>query len=176
MGTTLTLQNRRVQGYQDTGEQEDYLMGMWESNGVGGGNNKQPAQQLQVRKCMRLECILRASTPKKNQPKLKNKAKHAFYYILGFLKVWVTISGHRKLVVLQSCTMHTILTRSGIHMLKGIMKIGLVLVNRFLCDQGSSRSASTWLSPLSFVGPQPTQNSLSNSPRTQQRKLKDKKP
>lgn len=113
---------------------------------------------------------------KKTQPKLKNKAKHAFYYILGFLKVWVTISGHRKLVVLQSCTMHTILTRSGIHMLKGIMKIGLVLVNRFLCDQGSSRSASTWLSPLSFVGPQPTQNSLSNSPRTQQRKLKDKKP
>lgn len=88
MGTTLTLQNRRVQGYQDTGGQEAYLMGMWKSNGVGGGNNKQPAQQLQVKKCMRLECILRASTPKKkNKPKLKNKAKHAFYYILGFLKV-----------------------------------------------------------------------------------------
>lgn len=86
MGTTLTLQNRRVQGYQDTGEQEDYLMGMWESNGVGGGNNKQPAQQLQVRKCMRLECILRASTPKKKPTQIKKQGKTCILLHLGIFE------------------------------------------------------------------------------------------
>jgi len=52
-------------------------MGIRESNGVGGGNSKQLAQQLHVRKCTRLEGNPAASILKK-KPKIQTKAKHVF--------------------------------------------------------------------------------------------------